>query len=90
MSISYEDHLKDMREFETYREFLEDQTEMETAVEHLLEFPNIEYLGEEFEQAHRKAVRKQLEWFKENAEIKETEETVVTRVKKQRYMEYKD
>ncbi len=60
-NISHQDHLKDKAEFELYMEFLEDQTEMETAVRYLMEFPNTEYLGEEFEQAYYKAVREQLE-----------------------------
>lgn len=88
--ISYQDHLKDKAEFAPYMEFLEDQTEMETAVRYLMEFPNTEYLGEEFEQAYYKAVREQLEWFKENAIIKETKEEVVREFRARKYMEYKD
>lgn len=89
-NISYEDHRKDMAEFEPFMEFLEDQTEMETAVKYLMEFPNTEYLGEEFEQAYYQAVRSQLKWFKENAIIKteKKKETIVERT--YRYMEYKD
>ncbi len=89
-NISYQDHLKDKEDFEPYMEFLEDQTAMETAVKYLMEFPNTEYLGEEFEQAYYKAVREQVEWFKENAVIKEEkrQEKVIERAYK--YMEYKD
>lgn len=88
--ISYQDHLRNMEEFRPYREHLEGQSEMEEAVEYLLNFPSVEYLGEEFEQAYYKAVRDQLEWFKENAVIKETKEEVRTTIKSYKYMEYRD
>ncbi len=89
--ITYPQHLKNMEEFEPYMEFLEDQTEMETAVKYLMEFPSVEYLGEEFDQHYRRAVQDQLEWFKENAIIKQTEaKEIVKKVEGYKYMEYKD
>jgi len=88
--ISYQEHLKTMAEFAPYKEHLEGQSEMEEAVQYLLEFPSVEYLGEEFKQAFYKAVRDQLEWFKENAVIKETKEEVRTTIKSYKYMEYID
>lgn len=86
--IAWKEHMKDMAEFEPYMEFLEDQTEMETAVKWLMECPHPDYLSEEFQQALFREVRAQVEWFKENTEIKETEEKVVTKMKKQRYLSY--
>lgn len=86
--ISWKDHMKDMAGFEPYLEFLEDQTEFETVVKWLMECPHPDYLSEEFQQAFFKEVRAQVEWFKGNTEIKETEETVVTKVKKERYLSY--
>lgn len=88
--ISWKDHMKDMAEFEPYLEFLEDQTEFEMVVKWLMECPHLDYLSKEFQQALFKEVRAQVEWFKENAVIKEKKhkETVVERSYK--YMEYKD
>lgn len=89
--ISYQDHLNDMEEFEPYLEFLEDQSEMETAVRYLMEFPNVEYLGEEFQQAYYKAVRDQLAWFKGNAIIKEIPAgEIVVKTRARKCMEYKE
>lgn len=87
--ISYKEHMEDMAAFAPYMEFLEDQTEMETVVKWLFECPHSDYLSEEFQQAFYREIRAQVEWFKENAVIKQTEaKEVVKRVDGYKYMEY--
>lgn len=86
--ISYQDHMKDMAEFEPYLEFLEDQTEFETVVKWLFECPNPDYLSEKFQQALFREIRGQVQWFKENTTIEETKEEVVTKVRSEKYLKY--
>lgn len=86
--ISYDQYMTYMEQFEPYMEFMEDQTEFETVVKWLFECPHPDYLSEEFQQALFREIREQVKWFKGNTEIKETEEKVVTKVKKQRYLAY--
>lgn len=89
-NISWTEYLEDVEEFQPYLNLLQDADEFETAVKYLFEFPNADYLGEQFQQEYFREVRRCLKWFKKNTKIKEVKEEVVTKIQSYKYIDYED
>ena len=88
MTITYDQHLKNMEKLAPYIDLMQDADEFEHAAKALYDFHEANYLSEEFQQAYYKEVKDTLEWLKENVKIKEKKEEKVIKVKSYKYLEY--